>query len=142
MATADFPTEMTAFLEGWREGLPAMREAFQAYAGALAAHEGVRLSFKARPGVTYSLRARHAAQQARELFALVDVVDDDPDGRWLSVCFYDDMVTDPEELGDMVPGGLMGENARCFNLDGDDARMRSYIAARLDEAAASAALPK
>ena len=70
---------------------------------------------------------------------LVDVVDDEPESRWLSVCFYADMITDPDEKGDYVPEGLMGEDACCFNLDEDDAAMRAYIAARLAEAVRAAA---
>ena len=89
--------------------------------------------------MSYSLRARHERQQGRELFVLVDVVDDEPESRWLSVCFYADMITDPSELGDYVPQGLMGEDACCFNLDEDDADMRAYIADRLREAAAKGA---
>ena len=49
------------------------------------------------------------------------------------------MITDPDELGDYVPEGLMGEDACCFNLDEDDAAVRDYIAARLAEAAKNAA---
>mgnify|MGYP000709343104 FL=1 len=48
------------------------------------------------------------------------------------------MVSDPGEKGDFVPGGLMGEDARCFNLEDDDAVMRDYIKARLAEAARKA----
>ena len=57
----------------------------------------------------------------------------------LSVCFYADMIQDPDELGDFVPGGLLGEDACCFNLDENDEAMRDYIRARIVEAAISAA---
>ena len=80
-----------------------------------------------------------ALQQAVYPFVLVDVVDDEPEARWLSVCFYADMVNDPDELGDFVPSGLMGKDACCLNLEEDDPAMRDYILARLGEAAASAA---
>ncbi|MBQ9453142.1 MAG: hypothetical protein IJU65_07625 [Desulfovibrio sp.] len=128
-----------AFLNTWQEDPLHAKKAFQTYMDMLTGQKGVSLSFKARPGISYSLRARHAAQGKRELFVLVDVVDDEPEARWLSVCFYDDMVADPEELGDFVPEGLMGENARCFNLEEDDSRMRDYIGARLAEAVRAAA---
>ena len=49
------------------------------------------------------------------------------------------MIQDPDELGDYVPAGLMGEDACCFNLDEDDDAMRAYIADRITEAARSAA---
>ncbi|MDP3430517.1 MAG: hypothetical protein Q8R89_09320, partial [Desulfomicrobium sp.] len=101
--------------------------------------EGVRLDFKVRPDITYSLRGAHPAQQGRELFVLIDVIDDDPEQRWLSVCFYDEMVTDTQEQGDWVPGGLMGENARCFNVDEADEDLVAYVAERIREAGANAA---
>lgn len=91
------------------------KAAFTAYMDFVAAHSGVSFTFKARPGVSYSLRARHAAQTKRELFVLLDVVDDEPDNRWLSgSTFYNNMVTDAEDKGDFVPDGLMDEDARCF----------------------------
>ena len=49
------------------------------------------------------------------------------------------MIQDPDELGDYVPAGLMGEDACCFNLDEDGDAMRAYIADRIAEAARSAA---
>ena len=139
MSTA-CPQEVREFLNHWQTDPLTARQAFMAYRDFLVNLSGVSLDFKARPGVSYSLRARHEAQQQRELFVLVDVVDDEPESRWLSVCFYADMITDPDELGDYVPEGLMGEDACCFNLDEDDATMREYIAARLAEAAKSAAV--
>ena len=134
-----WPQEFQDMLAGWRTDPVGARSAFEGYAAWLAALPGVTLFFKARPGVSYSLRARHAAQKTREVFVLVDVVDDDPENRWLSVCFYADMVTDPEERGDFVPGGLLGAAACCLTLDEDDGGARDYIAARLAEAAAAAA---
>ena len=131
--------EVREFLDKWQTDPLNVRRAFTAYRDFLANLPGVSLDFKARPGVSYSLRARHEAQQQRELFVLVDVVDDEPESRWLSVCFYADMITDPDELGDYVPEGLMGEDACCFNLDEDDAAMRDYIAARMAEAAKNVA---
>ena len=51
----------------------------------------------------------------------------------------DDRVAHAEILqGDFVPDGLMDEDARCFNLENDDAHMRDYIMARLAEAARNA----
>lgn len=133
------PQAVQDFLDKWQEDPLQAKAAFTDFRNFLAGRPGVSLDFKARPGVSYSLRARHESQQKRELFVLVDVVDDEPENRWLSVCFYADMITDPDELGDYVPEGLMGEDASCFNLDGDDPGMRGYIAARLAEAVKAAA---
>lgn len=129
--------ELETFLSQW-EACDA-RDAFLAFRQTLEAVDGVTLDFKARPGITYSLRGAHAAQQGRELFVLIDVIDDDPEQRWLSVCFYDDLVTDAQEQGDWVPGGLMGENARCFNVDEADEDLVAYVAERIREAGANAA---
>ena len=128
--------ELEAFLSEW-ETCDA-KDAFLVFRQTLEAVSGAVLEFKARPGITYSLRGSHPAQQGRELFALVDVIDDDPEQRWLSVCFYDDMITDAQEQGDWVPQGLMGEDARCFNVDEADEDLVAYVAARIDEAGAGA----
>ena len=83
------------------------------------------------------MRASHPNQGSRPLFAMIDVIEDDP--RWLSVCFFGEMVSDPEEKGDMVPEGLLGQDAHCFDLDECDETAVAYVAARLDEAFSSAA---
>jgi hypothetical protein len=94
--------------------------------------KGVTLEFLPRPGVTYSLRAVHAAQKKKGLFVMVDVIEDSP--RWLSVCFYSEMITDPEEKGGFVPDGLLGEDAVCFDIEERDEDLIRYIEIRLDEA--------
>ena len=131
--------EVNAFLDAWITDPNNAKAAFSGYREWLAAQPGVSLEFKARPGVSYSLRAVHDNQKERPLFVLVDVVDDEPEARWLSVCFYADMVNDPDGLGDFVPQGLMGQDACCLNLEEDDEAMRAYIQARLQEACAKAA---
>ena len=132
------PQELETFLESWTADANGPKEAFIRLRDFLLTTPDVRFEFKARPGVSYSLRAANP-KQSRPLFVLVDVVDDEPEARWLSVCFYADMINDPDELGDFVPSGLMGEDACCLNLEEDDAAMRDYILARLGEAAAAAA---
>lgn len=129
--------ELEAFIAKWDDC--DAREAFLIFRRELEAVEGVRLDFKIRPGITSSLRGAHPAQQGRDLFVLIDVIDDDPQQRWLSVCFYDDLVTDAKEQGDWVPGGLMGENARCFNVDEADEELVAYVAERIREAGRNAA---
>ena len=66
--------------------------------------------------MSYSLRAANAKNDERPLFVLVDVVDDEPEARWLSVCFYADMVNDPNELGDFVPSGSWGRMPAASTL--------------------------
>jgi hypothetical protein len=69
---------------------------------------------------------------------MIDVIDDDPANRWLSVCFFEDMVADPEEKGDLIPGGLLGDDGYCFDLDSAQEDEVAYIALRIREALASA----
>jgi len=128
--------ELEAFLADW--DTCDSKEAFSLFRQTLESIDGVELGFKARPGITYSLRGSHPAQQGRELFVMIDVIDDDPAQRWLSVCFYDDMVTDLDDLGDWVPEGLMGEDARCFNVDEADEALVAYVAERIRESGAKA----
>lgn len=68
---------------------------------------------------------------------MVDVIEDVC--RWLSVCFYNEMIEDSEEKGDFVPGGLLGEDAVCFDLEKRDDDLIRYVEARLDEACRNAA---
>lgn len=116
----------------------ALRKAFDTLRAHLEAMSDIELSARARPGVSWSLRAAAPQESERPLFAMVDVVDDDPTERWLSVCFYDDMITDADELGDWIPGGLFGNDARCFNIEEADDAFIAYVAERLSEACATA----
>ncbi|TYT75280.1 hypothetical protein [Desulfobotulus mexicanus] len=125
------------FLADWTVDGAGIKPVFENYLRLLTEKEGVELDFNERAGVSYSLRARHVNQKSRSLFAMVDIIDDDPENRWLSVCFYGDMVTDPDELGDLVPGGLLGEDGHCFDLE--DAEGADYLQARLEEACSNAA---
>jgi hypothetical protein len=128
---------LAQFIEDWTETEASNKKAFLDFKDYLAAQENVTLDFIPREGVTYSLRAAHGNQKERSLFVMVDVIEDQP--RWLSVCFYGAMVTDPEERGDFVPEGLLGEDAICFDVEAYDASLQAYIKGRLDEAAAAAA---
>ena len=125
-------SELSTFIEEWKETPEKNREVFLHFREYLDKKEGVTLEFIPRPGVTYSLRAVHAAQKKKGLFVMVDVIEDDP--RWLSVCFYGEMITDPEEKGDFVPEGLLGEDAVCFDIEERDEELVRYIEIRLDEA--------
>lgn len=129
--------ELSEFLASWEATAEGNKETFTALHAHLANLAGVQLQFIARPGITYSLRARHQDQQKRRLFVMVDVIEDNP--RWLSVCFYQDMVSDPDEAGDFVPGGLLGEDAICFDMESADEKRLAYIRKRIDEACEQAA---
>ena len=127
------PVDLDAFLASWTEDENAVRPLFLSLYSLLQGLDGVELEYKGRPGVSHSLRALYPGRKDRPLFALVDIIDDAPEARWLSICFYADLITDPEELGDVVPGGLAGEDARCFDVDAPEG-MEPFLLERLKEA--------
>lgn len=130
------PGQMQEFLINWTEDPAGAKAAFLRLKAHLESMADVVVSVFARPGVTYSLRAG-VEGGARPLFAMVDVIDDDPSHRWLSVAFYGDAITDPEALGELAPGGLLGEDGYIFDLDEGDEGQLSYLCARMDEAYAA-----
>ena len=125
---------LETLLNEWEDTETRTRQAFLEIKEHIMAMEGIKLEFNARPGVSYSLRPCHTKQTDRKLFAMADVIDDDPATRWLSVCFYGDMITDPDEMGDLIPEGLLGEDGYCFDLDEYDEGDVAYIKERLTEA--------
>jgi hypothetical protein len=67
------------------------------------------------------------------VFFLIDVVEA-ADERFLSVCFYDDEIEDPRELGNAIPQGLFQETGYCFDLEEDDPELVEYLRQRVIEA--------
>ncbi len=130
-------SELENFINGWERDAAGCRQAFLELKSHLDKYQDIALDFVPRPGVTFSLRAARLQQKKRPLFALIDVIDENP--RWLSVCFYEDLVTDPEELGDIVPQGLLGEDGYCFDLESGDPSFVEYLCRRIDEAYEKAA---
>ena len=128
--------EISKLLEEWKEDTKNIKEAFVRLKDRLISKDHTLISFISRPGISYSLRATVDAPNFKErpLFVMVDIVDDDPKNRWLSICFYGDMIEDPEEKGDLIPGGLLGEDGYCFDLYEWDEAALSYIEGRIDQA--------
>ena len=130
--------QLDAFLTHWTQDNNAVKPLFEALYACLK-RLGAELDYKERPGVSSSLRAKNSRQTARDFFVLVDIIDDEPEARWLSICFYDALITDVEDRGDVVPSGLGGEDARCFDVDAEEGDIRAYLVSRLEEAFARAA---
>ena len=128
--------ELDDFIAEWPESMAECRQIFVNLRDYLQQLEQVKIEFVARPGVTYSLRGIREEQKDKPLFVMVDVIDADP--RWLSVCFYGQMVTDPDECGDFVPEGLLGEDAVCFDIEPGDDSILEYVQERISEAHAAA----
>ncbi|MFW6324437.1 MAG: hypothetical protein ACOC0U_05170 [Desulfovibrionales bacterium] len=131
---AERSKELRTFLKSWTNDANHTKGCFLHLKNHLEGFSDVDLDFVARPGITYSLRAARVGRKDDSLFAMVDIIDDDPEARWLSVCFYDKLVDDPKQLGDEVPGGLLGEDARCFDLYESDDSLLKYIEDRLSTA--------
>ena len=131
--------ELDKLLEDWTDGAPEIKNAFISFRDHLETLDNTLLSFVGRPGVTYSLRAtvKDPAVKDKPMFVMVDIIDDDPADRWLSVCFFNEMIQDPDEMGDFVPGGLLGADAHCFDYDRADHDLEKYITLRIDEAHAA-----
>jgi hypothetical protein len=124
--------EIKLFVKDWKDSPEKNKKAFVCLKDYLESKPGVYLDFLPRAGITYSLRAVHEKQKNNPLFALVDVIEDQP--RWLSVCFYSGMISDPEEKGIFIPGGILGDDAVCFDLEEYNEDAIQYIKARFDEA--------
>lgn len=137
MAEIDTKSEMESFVNEWSEDTDGCRQVFLKLKSHLEQYNDIVLDFVPRPGVTFSLRAARPEQKKRPLFALIDVIDENP--RWLSVCFYEDLITDPEELGDTVPQGIMGEDGYCFDVESGDPSFVQYLCRRIKEAYEKAA---
>lgn len=127
--------ELNDFVARWTDDPAQVKDVFVELKGLLEAMDDTVIEFNARPGITYSMRGLKGSEEKRPLFVMVDVIDDDPSDRWLSVCFYNDLISDPEELGDIVPGGLLGEDGHCFDVEGP--AIKEYVIARVREARAS-----
>ncbi len=126
--------QIDTFIENWTDTDAKNKQAFIEIYDHLKTLKDVSFDFNERPNVSYSLRPKHAGQKNRTLFAMVDVIDDDPKERWLSICFYGEMITDPDESGDLIPEGLLGEDGYCFDLYEYDKDEVEYIKQRLSQA--------
>ena len=127
---------LKAFTDGWEGDVSQVKDVFGQLHGKLQTIENTVLSFKARPGVSYSLRAGKylGDDQPPRLFALIDVIDDDPENRWLSVCFYDGTVSDPDQLGNLIPQGILGDDGYCFDVNEGDKGLVPFLLQKIDEA--------
>jgi hypothetical protein len=127
--------EIELFVEQWPDEPGSCREMFLALYRYLLELEQSWASFHVRAGITYSLRVAHRQATDTEMFVMVDVIEERP--RWLSVCFYEKMVTDPESRGDSVPGGLLGEDGLCFDVESGSNELLDYLKQRITEAHAA-----
>jgi hypothetical protein len=128
-----------AFIDSWTEDPLNTKPIFESLLNDLAAKEKAVIEFHQRPGISHSLRGLFDDRQDRPLFVMIDVIDDDPKARWLSVCFYGDMIDDPDEMGDLIPGGLLGADGYCFDISEADGPLTQYVRQRIQQAYAHGA---
>lgn len=126
--------EFQTFIDTWDVQEDSTKSHFLLLCSQLLGLSGVQLDFLPRPGVSYSLRAERSVGEQWALFALIDVVDDEPEKRWLSVCFYANTVSDPQNVGNLIPGGIRGKDGYCFDIFEEDRSIVGYLAERIEEA--------
>lgn len=127
--------KLSALLDSWKQDNNGIKKAFLEFYNLLVSKDAIDLSFKSRPGVSHSLRASVKKKGEKDrILTLLDIIDDDPENRWLSICFYAESITDPDEEGDIIPGGLLGEDGYCFDLFDEDNEMVIYLKDRMNEA--------
>ena len=128
--------ELKSLYSTWPPEQQDLRRAFERLSSRAAALEGASCSLVSRPGVSHSFRTTLADPGARPrpVFFLADVVAAPGDPWFLSVCFYEDEITDPDEIGNAIPQGLFDETGYCFDVDDDDGELAGYLEARMDEA--------
>ena len=124
------------FIDNWAEDALGMKSAFISYFNDLKGMADADIEFNERPGISYSLRGLHknGYGNGKPLFVMIDVIDDDPKQRWLSVCFYGGTIVDPDEEGDLIPEGLLGDDGYCFDLVDADESLTTYVSQRIQEA--------
>ena len=126
--------KIQSFIDGWTDDTAGIKPAFISLYKDLMEKDQATIEFHERPGISYSLRGIHNNGGDRPLFVMIDVIDDDPKARWLSVCFYGDTIKDPEELGDLIPEGLLGADGYCFDISEPDEQLLTYVGQRIQEA--------
>jgi len=137
----DFSKQLAALISSWPQDQAGLCQAFQALVEAVLAQPETRLSLVSREGISHSVRVgalNPAAGRERPVYGLVDVVTPRQGPWFLSVCFYEDEISDPEERGEAVPQGLYDETGYCFDVETYDPAQVVYLKARLVEARAAA----
>ena len=141
MSDAGSDMTLDQFLSEWPAGQAELKKMFETFRRGVSALAGAQESFLPRPGVSYSLRWELAGQSPdsqRPLFVMADVVPLGEDELMLSICFFQEDISDPDELGNGIPGGLYGQDGYCFDLEDDEPGLVDYCLARAIEAHAAA----
>ena len=128
--------EFKAYMNDWAEYSQEVKNSFLALFNILSIRPDVTFDFNIRPGVSASFKSYVKMNDPPDtrLFSVIDIIDQDPQNIWLSICFYADMISDPDDLGNLIPNGLLDEDGHCFDVFEDDEGLMKYIKSRIDEA--------
>lgn len=132
--------DLRQYLDSWPPAQEDLKRALLELAQTAGGIEGSQASFLARPGISHSLRftlSPAPAGRQRPVFFLTDVVEFDGE-LLLSVCFYADEISDPEELGNEIPEALFKETGYCFDVEDFDPDLLAYLKDRITEACRAA----
>lgn len=122
----------------WRGGRESLEQTFKALKARAEELCGVGLSVQPRSGIGHSFRGITEDRADRPVWVLLDVLEPDNEPWWLSICFFADSITDPDDLGEVIPGGLFGADGYCFDIEKNDEQIINYLSQRLTEAWQSA----
>jgi hypothetical protein len=143
----DTKQDLRRLLTAWPAGQRPLRQAFAELTGAALRWPDVAWTIVDRPGISWSWRARLEPApegRTRPVFFMIDVLVSEHEPWWLSVCFYEDEITDPAGEGNAVPQGLFDETGYCFDVEDFDPEQIGYLSQRVVEAflAAGGQLPR
>ena len=119
------------FLAGWEEDVPGIKALFMEIVRRLNQTSRIVVSFIALDPAGGAVRAMRPDMQ-RPLIALLEFPEDSPAPCSLSIRFYDNAVDDPKSLGDWIPRGLLGEDARSFTVEKNQPALADYVLECLD----------
>jgi len=140
MATEQERKDLEAFLSTWPEDQSDLKRVYLEFIETVKSKPLASWSFVSRPGISYSFRAQASnsnTERKRPVFLLMDVIPEPEGPFWLSVCFYEDEITDPDGKGNAIPQGLFQETGYCFDMDDGEGAMPAYLKQRIDEAYAA-----
>lgn len=108
------------FLLNWGEDSLEVKELFTRLYGLLRQCPALTLSWNARPEVVYALRATLKEAKSADIsgdIARMDIIDDDPEERWLSIRLNAALAGRCRKDWEVLPGGLSGHDALCIDVD-------------------------
>ena len=119
------------FLAGWEEDEPGIKALFKEIVRRLNQSSRMVVYFIALDPAGGAVRAVRPDMH-RPLVALLEFPEDSPAPSSLFIRFYDNAVDDPKSLGDWIPRGLFGEDARSFIVEQNQPALADYVLECLD----------